>query len=137
MHLVVDALGLPVDFEVTEGQRHESVVGVPLVQRVRPRCLLADKGFDTNPFRMVLQQHGCVAVIPCQGNRVRPLPYDRELYKARALVECAFNLLKQARRFATSLREDAAELRGCRRHRLRAALAANLNPTARRPARAV
>jgi transposase len=101
VHLVVDALGLPVDFEVTEGQRHESVVAVPLVQRVRPRCLLADKGFDTNAFRDVLLQGACVAVIPCQGNRVRPLAYDKDLYKARSAVECAFNLLKQARRFAT------------------------------------
>jgi putative transposase len=92
---------LPVDFEVTEGQRHESVMAVPLVERVRPRCLLADKGFDTNPFRDVLDKNSCVAVIPCQGNRAQAVPYDKELYKARADVECAFNLLKQARRFAT------------------------------------
>lgn len=83
MHLVVDALGLPIDFEVTEGQRHESVVAVRLVERVRPRCLLADKGFDANAFRDALERTGCVAVIPCQGNRVRPMPYDKELYKAR------------------------------------------------------
>ena len=30
-----------------------------------------------------------------------PPDYDRELYKARSEVECTFNLLKQARRFAT------------------------------------
>jgi transposase len=29
------------------------------------------------------------------------LPYDKDLYKARAEIECTFNLLKQARRFAT------------------------------------
>jgi len=29
------------------------------------------------------------------------LPYDKELYKARSEVECTFNRLKQARRFAT------------------------------------
>lgn len=76
-------------------------MAVPLVERVRPRCLLADKGFDTNPFRELLAKNECVAVIPCQGNRAQPIPYDKELYKARSDVECAFNLLKQARRFAT------------------------------------
>lgn len=76
-------------------------MAVPLVERVRPRCLLGDKGFDTNPFRNVLAQNGCVAVIPCQGNRAQAIPYDKELYKARSAVECAYNLLKHARRFAT------------------------------------
>jgi putative transposase len=40
-------------------------------------------------------------VIPSQGNRVRALPYDKHLDKSRSEVECTFNLLKQARRFAT------------------------------------
>lgn len=101
VHLIVDALGLPIAFRLTEGQRSESVAAVELVERVRPRCLIADKAFDTNPFRGVLERHTCTAVIPCQGNRVRPLPYDKELYKARGEIECTFNLLKQARRFAT------------------------------------
>jgi transposase len=68
---------------------------------VQPHCLLADKAFDTNPFRAVLDHGGCTAVIPSQGNRVRPLPYDKDLYRARSEIECTFNLLKQARRFAT------------------------------------
>lgn len=76
-------------------------MAIPLVERVRPRCLLGDKGFDTNPFRAVLAQNACVAVIPCQGNRAQAIPYDKELYKARSAVECAYNLLKHARRFAT------------------------------------
>jgi transposase len=29
------------------------------------------------------------------------LPFDKELYKARSEIECTFNLLKHARRFAT------------------------------------
>jgi transposase len=30
-----------------------------------------------------------------------PAEFDKEMYKARSTVECTFNLLKQARRFAT------------------------------------
>jgi len=48
-----------------------------------------------------LSQQGCQAVIPSNGSRAQKLPYDKELYKARSDVECTFNLLKQARRFAT------------------------------------
>jgi transposase len=40
-------------------------------------------------------------VIPSNGSRAEKLPYDRELCKARSEVECTFNLLEQARRFAT------------------------------------
>jgi putative transposase len=97
----VDALGLPVAFEITEGQRNDSISAVPLVERVAPRCLLGDKAFDTNPFRDVLDRAHCTAVIPPMGNRARDFDYDKELYKARSAVECTFNLLKQARRFAT------------------------------------
>jgi len=101
VHLIVDALGLPVAHEITEGQRNDSISAVPLVERIEPRCLLADKAFDTNPFRAVLDRSGCIAVIPPMGNRARDFAYDEDLYKARSAVECTFNLLKQARRFAT------------------------------------
>lgn len=40
-------------------------------------------------------------MIPSNGSRAQKLPFDKELYKARSEVECTFNLLKQARRFAT------------------------------------
>jgi len=40
-------------------------------------------------------------VIPPKANRKTPAAFDKELYKARSAVECTFNLLKQARRFAT------------------------------------
>ena len=43
----------------------------------------------------------CTPVIPSNRSRAQKLPYDKELYKARSEVECTFNLLKQARRFAT------------------------------------
>jgi len=65
------------------------------------RCLLADKAYDSNDFRAALEDQGCVHVIPSNGSRAEKLPYDKDLYKARFEIECTFNLLKQARRFAT------------------------------------
>lgn len=101
MHLVVDALGLPLAFEITEGQRHDSRPAKELVARVLSRCLLADKAYDSNDFRSALDERSCVPVIPSNRSRAEKVPYDTELYKARSEIECTFALLKQARRFAT------------------------------------
>lgn len=101
MHLVVDALGLPVAFQLSEGQRHDITAAPRLIELTRPRCLLADKGYDSNDLRHRLETMGCQAVIPSTASRIPALPYDKELYKARSEVECTFNLLKHARRFAT------------------------------------
>jgi transposase len=98
---MVDALGVPIEFEITEGNRHDSQPAPQLVQRVEPQCLLADKAYDSNDFRQQLESTQCTAVIPPKANRLNPPAFDKELYKARSAVECTFNLLKQARRFAT------------------------------------
>ena len=101
VHIVVDALGLPVTFEITEGQRHDSKPAKMLVARVMSRCLLADKAYDSDDLRAALQERNGNAVIPSNRSRAQKIAYDKELYKARSEVECTFSLLKQARRFAT------------------------------------
>ena len=65
------------------------------------RCLLADKAYDSGDLRAALDQQHCVPVIPSNASRSQKLPYDKDLYRARSEIECTFNLLKQARRFAT------------------------------------
>lgn len=97
----MDALGLPLTFEVTEGQQHDSRPAKELVNRTRSSCILADKAYDSNEFRAALEKRACVPVIPSNGSRATKLWYDTELYKARSEIECTFNLLKQARRLAT------------------------------------
>jgi transposase len=97
----VDALGLPVAFEVTGGQQHDSKSALPLIAKVDPNCLLGDKAYDADGIRQDLKARDAVAVIPPKANRKAPAPFDKELYKARSAVECTINLLKQARRFAT------------------------------------
>jgi transposase len=101
VHLIVDALGLPLTFKITGGQRHDILPAKELVGRVSPRCLLADKAYDSRDFRSALDEQGCGQVIPSNRSRAQRRPYDKELYKARSEIECTFGLLKQARRFAT------------------------------------
>ena len=101
VHLIVDAHGLPVDFQITPGQQHDSQAAPELIERNKPTQLLADKAYDSDALREQLREIPCVAVIPPRVNRIFPAAFDKELYKARSAVECSFNLLKQSRRFAT------------------------------------
>lgn len=98
---MVDTDGLPVEFEITEGQRHDSQPAPTLIARCRPKCLLADRAYDSDAIRAQLRALRCQAVIPPKSNRVARLSWDRERYKARSAIECTFNRLKQARRFST------------------------------------
>lgn len=101
MHLVVDALGLPLVFQITEGQRHDIQPAKELLSKAASRRLLADKAYDSDGLRHALAAQACFPVIPSKASRAQRLFYDRELYKARSEIECTFGLLKQARRFAT------------------------------------
>lgn len=89
------------EFEISEGQRHDIVPAAELISRSKPACLLADRAYDCDLLRQQLRAAGCQAVIPPKSNRTVTIAYDKELYKARSEIECTFNLLKQARRFAT------------------------------------
>lgn len=117
VHLVVDALGLPVEFEVTVGERHDSQPALELLARSGAKCALADKAYDSGAIRSALKAMNCDACIPSKADRIRPIPYDKHLFKARYEVECTFNLFKQARRFATryekTLRNYAAIVTLC------------------------
>ena len=86
---------------MTAGQRHDSQSALSLIATVDPKCLLGDKAYDADAIREGLRARDAVAVIPPKANRKTPAAFDKKLYKARSAVECTFNLLKQARRFAT------------------------------------
>lgn len=62
--------------------------------------MLGDKAYDSDAIRTDIAKTG-TAVIPPKANRIDPPHYDAEIFKARSDIECTFNLLKQARRFAT------------------------------------
>ena len=72
--------------------------------------LIADKAFDAEERVLrPLDQAGKTAVIPPKANRRTFRSYDRDLYKARHLIENFFAKLKQYRAIAT--RYDKLALR--------------------------
>ena len=64
--------------------------------------MLADKGFDADArVPIPLQEAGKTAVIPPKANRKVQREYDKDLYKARHLIENFFAKLKLFRAIAT------------------------------------
>lgn len=102
IHAVVDALGNPVRFHLTPGQACDLDGADVLLEQIAADILLADKGYDADE-RVIerLQQQGKTTVIPSKRNRKQPREYDKQLYKARHLIENFFAQLKQYRAIAT------------------------------------
>ena len=78
--------------------------------------LIADKAFDADARVLEpLAAAGKSAVIPPRNNRSLPRDYDRELYAARRhLIENFFAKDQAISCDRHPLREDRAELPGCR-----------------------
>ncbi len=66
-----------------------------------PKVLIADRAYDARKLRDWLTERGCQAVIPPNPTRKHPSPWDRDLYRARNLIERMFCRLKDFRRIAT------------------------------------
>jgi transposase len=98
IHARVDALGNP--FFLTAGQ---DLAGAEvLLTDIETGAVIADKAYDAEE-RVVkpLEQAGIEVVIPPRSCRKTPREYDRELYKARHLMENFFCKLKHFRGIAT------------------------------------
>ena len=66
------------------------------------QTILADKGYDADERVILpLREAGKEIVIPPKKNRKEQRDYDKELYKARHLIENFFCRLKQYRAIAT------------------------------------
>lgn len=87
---------------LSEGQMSDHK-GARLVLDALPpaKTPIADRGYDSTPFRQALLQKGIVSCIPSSRSRKVPYPYDKALYRQRHKVENLFAKLKDWRRIAT------------------------------------
>ncbi|MFE0866027.1 IS5 family transposase [Streptomyces mutabilis] len=129
-----DGRGLPLAVVITPGNLNDSTVFDAVLDAVRvprtgagrprrrPDTVIADKAYSSRAIRLMLRRRGIRAVIPertdQKANRVRrgqgggrPPAFDRDLYKARNVVERCFNRLKQFRAIATRFDKLAARCR--------------------------
>ena len=120
MSVVCDALGNPLAFRLTPGQRHELTQAEALIeqalieeraptaaQRQELRAVLADKGYDSGALVEHVRGLGAEPVIPSKKNPKEQRAVDRELYKDRNKVERFFGRIKHYRRLATRYDKSA------------------------------
>jgi transposase len=107
--LHVDANGLPVRPGITRGEAHDNRLCSALLKGLKPRTmLLADRGYDADWIRALVNEQGAWANIPPKRNRKDPICFSPHLYRARNLVERFFNRIKHCRRVATRYDKLAA-----------------------------
>ena len=102
IHAACDALGNPLRFLLTAGQRHDSKPLPELLKGRQTKALLADKAGDSDKIVRAAEELGMEVIIPCRANRKKnPRVLDTHRYKARHLVENLFQRMKFFRRVAT------------------------------------
>ena len=101
IHAVCDAMGNPIRFILTGGERNDCTQALDLLEGMSGQAVLADKGYDAGYIVEAAEIMGAIAVIPPKSNRKVQRDYDRDLYKERNLIERMFGKLKQFRRIAT------------------------------------
>lgn len=87
---------------ITPGQQHDATVAGDLLDDMKAgQMLLADKAYDADWIREMVNERGAWANIPPKSNRKNPICFSPHLYKARNRIERFFNKLKYFRRIAT------------------------------------
>jgi transposase len=76
--------------------------------RVRPKRLVADKGYTSRAFRNYLHRKHICCTIARRKNERRRGSFNKQLYRKRNIVERLINRLKQFRRIATRYEKRAA-----------------------------
>jgi transposase len=99
--MLADALGRPLRFIVTAGQTGDITQAPALLEGQAGDAVLADKAYDSNALRALINEMGAEAVIPSNRSRKVIISHDALAYKNRNRIERCFNRLKHFRRFAT------------------------------------
>ena len=99
---MVDARGNPTACHLTGGQASDLAGADALLPSVAAPVVIADRGYDAEARVLApLREAGKTAIIPPKRNRKKQRTYDRDLYRARHLVENFFCKLKHFRGIAT------------------------------------
>ena len=98
IHLATDALGNALRFILTGGERHDITQAEQLIENLSADYVIADKGYDAEPFVLKLKEKNSEAVIPSRLNHKVQRVIDTHLYKERHLIENQIGKLKHFRR---------------------------------------
>ena len=113
--VIADASGLPIAVYTDSANPHEVRLVQATINEIvtlgRPRRIIGDRAYDSDPVLEQARQQKMEAVIPSRKCRRHQREYDAHVYKERHLVECFFAKLKSFRRIATRYEKLAATFR--------------------------
>ncbi len=112
IHMLCDALGMPIKFIVTAGQESDMLQAIPLLTNQSASYVISDKGYDADAIINHIKSISAEPVIPPKSNRIVQRFYDKYLYKDRNLIERFFNKLKQFRKIATRFEKIKTNFEG-------------------------
>ncbi len=108
----VDALGNPLRFTLTGGQRHDITQAERLIVDFESEFVIADRSYDAVDFLQAIIDSSAVPVIPPRANRKQQRDYDAWLYRERHLVECFIGKIKHYRRIFSRFEKLASRFLG-------------------------
>ena len=111
IHIIVDALGNPVEFVLTAGQEADVTQAGPLIEGHPAGADILDKAYDSDAVVGGGAERGRGGD-PVEEEPEVPRDYDKDLYKERKKVEWFINLIKQYRRVATRYEKTARNFLG-------------------------
>ena len=113
IHLICDAAGCPIHFEISPGQAHENTTLVDLLNGIEdelttgdgelvawPFAVAGDKGYRADWIDEMFLEMGMTPVIPSKENEdrdARPVEFDKDHYRGRNIVERLIGWLKECR----------------------------------------
>lgn len=101
VHALVDGKARPLRLLLRPGNRNDIVAAPDLVEDQTDRTILADKAYDSDAFRGLLDSLGLRACIPAKGGRLNPPSHHAGYYRKRHTVENFFQRIKELRAIAT------------------------------------
>ena len=109
LHAVADVSGLPIRYDLSPGQAHDTTAAGAMLAALPPNSfLIADKAYDAKWILDLIEQHDAVPIIPDRKGVKTRHPFSKPLYRRRNRIERAFNKLKQFHCIATRYEKLAA-----------------------------
>ena len=109
IHAVSDVTGLPILHDLSPGQAHDTTAAGAMLATLPPDSfLVADKAYDAEWIRDLIEHRDAVPIIPDRQRTETRHAFSKPLYRLRNRIERAFNKLKQFRRIATRYEKLAA-----------------------------
>ena len=86
-HAALDAKGLPEGLGLSPGEAHDNKLYPILLVGLRLKTMvLADRGYDADWIRALVNEQGAWANIPPKRNRRDPISFSPHLYRKRRLL---------------------------------------------------